>query len=346
MSEILCIDGICSIGRAVPPVLFSAVELCQVIPAREGTLVIARVLESKEKYNRLELISGETVQLQKGGVYVFVLGNRSALDGYVGRVPERVRIGDTLQVLNLGGICGICESYNHTIVGKPFDIQVLGAVGNEQGKAVNISDHAPVHGAHTLTVSQPLIMVYGTCMNVGKTAVACSVIASLTRGGMRVAGAKLTGAGCLKDTLAMRDHGAVATLDLVDAGFTSTVTKKHTVFGAKGLVNTLAQMEVDAIVVEIGDGVISQYHGRNVLFDPEFRCATVLGIACAHDLTGAWGLKVLAQRYHFRLDMMSGRVTDTTSGSGYITDKWRIPAVNALTHTEAFHHMVRTFISR
>jgi len=48
-------------------------------------------------------------------------------------------------------------------------------------------------------------------MNSGKTYAATEIIQQGTRVGLRVAAAKLSGIACLRDTLNMADHGAIAT---------------------------------------------------------------------------------------------------------------------------------------
>ena len=62
----------------------------------------------------------------RGDVIVGALGHRQALFGYSGHVPDKVEAGDVLQVLNIGGVLGICDSINPD-KGRPFDCRVLGA---------------------------------------------------------------------------------------------------------------------------------------------------------------------------------------------------------------------------
>ena len=60
-------------------------------------------------------------------------------------------------------------------------------------------------------------------MNSGKTYAATELIKRATRAGLKVAAAKLSGVACLRDTLNMADHGAVATASFFDCGLPSTV---------------------------------------------------------------------------------------------------------------------------
>ncbi|MGE3496108.1 MAG: hypothetical protein AB7N73_15540, partial [Gemmatimonadales bacterium] len=97
------------------------------IIAAEGYVLAVRILEDKANYNTLEDLSGRMVTLRAGDVLAGTLGTRRALRGYAGDIPSRISVGDTLDVLNLGGILGRCTSVNPDI-GPPFKAEVLGAV--------------------------------------------------------------------------------------------------------------------------------------------------------------------------------------------------------------------------
>lgn len=58
-----------------------------------------------------------------------------------------------------------------------------------------------------MTSNVPLIITTGTSMDSGKTTVAIEITKSLTRMGMKLAGAKLTGVGAMRDLYKMQDYG-------------------------------------------------------------------------------------------------------------------------------------------
>ena len=97
------------------------------IPCEEGVVLVVEVLNNKSTYNTLELTSGRMAKVSRGDVIVGALGHRQALFGYSGHIPDKVEAGDILQVLNIGGVLGICDSVNPD-KGKPFDARVLGCV--------------------------------------------------------------------------------------------------------------------------------------------------------------------------------------------------------------------------
>src|ERR1700737_205790 len=97
------------------------------IPAEEGVVVAVEVLTNKSTYNTLELTSGRMAKVGKGDIVVGALGHRKALFGYSGHIPETLKPGDVIKMLNIGGVLGICDSATPD-KGKPFDCKVLGTV--------------------------------------------------------------------------------------------------------------------------------------------------------------------------------------------------------------------------
>ncbi len=97
------------------------------IPSEEGVIVVVEVLTNKANYNTLELTSGRMAKVNKGDIVVGALGHRKALFGFSGHVPPKLEAGDVIQMLNIGGVLGICDSANPD-KGKPFDCKVLGVV--------------------------------------------------------------------------------------------------------------------------------------------------------------------------------------------------------------------------
>jgi hypothetical protein len=81
----------------------------------------------KSVYDRLELTRRAHGQDQPGDVIAGTLGFRRALKGFVGIVPDSLHVGDTIHVLNLGGVLGLCVGRNPD-VGSPLETEVLGAV--------------------------------------------------------------------------------------------------------------------------------------------------------------------------------------------------------------------------
>jgi hypothetical protein len=306
------------------------------VPARAGTVVAARVLNAKTTYNRLEDVHGRLVALQPGDVIAGALGHRDALYGYSGRVPESVSVGDELQLLNQGGVIGAGAEAAPGI-GEPYQLEILGSVlafphlDRRVGRPANIADAA--HPARELPANgPPLLVLVGTSMDAGKTTAAGVVIADLVRRGKSVAAGKLTGVSLRRDALQMADCGASPSLVFTDFGIVTT-DERNAVPAAHSLVAALDEAEPDAIVLEMGDGLLGTYGVHALLDDPALRGRIAGTLLCAQDPVGAWGgARILSERYDLAPTAVSGRVTDTPAGRRFCTERLGVPGWNALLH--------------
>ncbi|MGH7537424.1 MAG: hypothetical protein ACREMF_02210, partial [Gemmatimonadales bacterium] len=269
--------------------------------------------------------------------------------GYAGEVPAALAAGDLINVLNLGGILGRCTSSNPDI-GPPFRAEVLGAVlafpdlGDRVGRPATIADGA-VPPADRLECPVPVVYVAGTCMNAGKTVAATELVRGLTRSGLRVAAAKLTGVSLMRDALAMQDAGAIAALTFNDVGIASTHAGV-TVATAKGIFNRLAQSKPDVIVAELGDGILGEYGVQDILRDPELMAVAAAHVVCAPDPVGCWGTAELYRKeYGLAITVISGPATDNDVGRQYVRTALDLPAHNALREAAALVAVVRAALA-
>ena len=327
-------------ARLVPDVL-----LGPDVVAEDGYVVAVRILDDKPTYNTVEDVTGRMVRLRAGDVLAGTLGSRRALRGYAGEVPPVIAVGDTLHVLNLGGVLGCCTSANPEI-GPPFRAEVLGAVlafpelGDRVGRPAHILDHA-VPPADSLATAVPVVYVAGTCMNSGKTAAATEIVRGLTRAGLRVAASKLTGVALMRDALSMLDAGAVAALTFNDGGVAAT-RPGETVAVARGLFNRLAASRPDVIVAELGDGILGEYGVQDILEAPDLMGLAAAHVRCASDPVGCWGAAELYRdRYRLPIAVVSGPATDNDVGRAYVETALGLPARNALTQADDLVLVVR-----
>ncbi|MDA1193946.1 MAG: hypothetical protein O2894_02065 [Planctomycetota bacterium] len=310
------------------------------IESRSGQVLVVRALEEKRVYDQVELTSGRMAHVGVGDILVGALGRRDALRGFVGRVPESIKAGDTIHLLNIGGVLGEAVSENRD-VGHSLRVEALGMVTID-GVGVNLADSAlppPPEGARV----PPLIVVSGTCMNSGKTVAACELIAGLSRHGYAVGGAKLTGVAAVRDPLNMVDHGATKVLTFMDCGLPSTAGLVDVAPIAKRVLRSMESQlgdELDVIVAEMGDGIIGQYGVATILRDPEFRSWITAHVMAANDLVAAWGGARWLAENDLNLDVIVGPATDNAVGISYVRDELRIGAANARTDPAAFVAMV------
>src|SRR5512142_1611647 len=318
------------------------------IVAEEGYILAVRILEDKSTYNTVEDTTGRMLSLRAGDVLAGTLGERRALRGYAGVVPERIAVGDVIHVLNLGGILGRCTSASPDI-GPPFDALVLGAIlafpelGDRIGRPAHIKDHA-IPPADRLESTVPVVYVAGTCMNAGKTVAATELVRGLTRGGLRVGAAKLTGVALMRDALSMLDAGASVALTFNDAGAASTHAGM-TIPVAKAIFNRLAALpsgRPDVIVAELGDGILGEYGVQDILHDPELMAVGAVHVMCAPDPVACGGAAELYKNdYRLPITVISGPATDNEVGRKYVRDSLGLPAHNALREAPALVGVVR-----
>jgi hypothetical protein len=303
------------------------------ILASEGYVLAVRILEDKATYNTVEDVTGRMLALRAGDVLAGTLGTRRALRGYAGIVPTHIAVGDTIEVLNLGGILGHCTSVNPDI-GPPFRAEVLGAIlafpalGDRIGRPAHIKDHA-VPPADALESDVPVVYVAGTCMNAGKTVAATELVRGLARSGLKVAGAKLTGVSLMRDALAMMDAGAVAALTFNDVGIASTHAGV-TVATAKGIFNRLAAAKPDVIVAELGDGILGEYGVQDILHDSELMRMGAAYVIAAPDPVACWGAaELMRNEFGLPVTVITGPATDNEVGQVYVQTALGLPAHNA-----------------
>ena len=295
--------------------------------ARAGDVVVVRVLTDNATYNMLELPTGRLAKVNPGDIVAGVLGRRRALKGFVGDVPETVKAGDELHLLNLGGVLGSCSGH-HSSLNDAIKVEVIGLAQNGGESTQNIGDVGfPLR--ERLGPTAPMVVVAGACMNSGKTYAATEIIQLATRNGLRVAAAKLSGIACLRDTLNMADHGAVATASFLDCGLPSTVGVADLSPVAKAIIARLNEGAPDLIVIELGDGILGGYSVESVFEDEELRDAMSALVFCASDYVGAWGGIELFRRRGLKVDVVAGSVTDSKMGEDYIEKEFGVPAANA-----------------
>lgn len=307
------------------------------IPAEEGVLIAVEILNNKARYNTLELTSGRMAALKRGDVIVGALGHRKALFGYSGHLPESVTPGDELQILNLGGVVGICDSVNPT-QGPPFNCRVLGVVlefpflGERVGRPARTGSRELQDPAPSVDTTVPVLAIAGTCMNSGKTAAAAAIISRLTHNGLKIDAFKATGVALRRDILAMQDAGARNVEIFSDYGIVCTTVENASTL-TRHLLNSLSANKPDAIVFELGDGLLGAYGVEAILSDESVRAALSGVVLCANDPVGAWGgVEILRNGFDIDPIAVTGPATDNQVGIDILAQRCNVPAINAMTH--------------
>lgn len=219
-----------------------------------GDLVLARV-DVVGYHSALQLPEGRRKHLFVGDEIIVAYGNRYAPNQFEAVVPRTL---GPCQLAAAGGVAGKVLSWHAGLSKSATQITPLGLLTNPSGDPVNLRDHAlpvvePLVAAHP-----PTLAVVGTAMDSGKTQTAAYLVKGLTLAGRRVGFAKVTGTGSGGDTWLLKDAGADPVLDFTDAGLASTYLVAPAVMRRVflTLLSHLARSGVDAIVLEIADGVL------------------------------------------------------------------------------------------
>ncbi|MFQ5756029.1 MAG: DUF1611 domain-containing protein [Acidiferrobacterales bacterium] len=271
-----------------------------------GDLVLARVAEIGQ-HTKLELVSGRRATLYIGDEVVVCYGNRYAPDQFEAVVPDSLK---PCQLVAAGGVAArmLCK---HTRLKPPTAIAPLGMLADTHGRRLNLRDY---------TVRKPLstrarpftVAVVGTAMNAGKTTSAAHLVRGLTRSGLRVGTAKVTGTGAGGDVWMMSDAGAYEAVDFTDAGYASTYCAgaRQTQDILTTLASYLGSLEVETIVLEVADGLL-QHETATLLRSPDFMAHVDGVVFAASDAMGAVAGVQWLQRHGVNVLAVSGALTSS-----------------------------------
>jgi len=287
----------------------------------------------------VELADGREVPLTPGDFVIGALGSRFATLEATGSW-EDVRADGVFHLLSGGGIFGRVRSISSLLVPlvqlrytghamdgaekrtmqgcarrfPPASVSSEAEAGAGASTSVGtrgISGTPPgSEGSGAMAGGTPVVLLTGSSMSAGKTTAARVVVRRLRAMGLRVVAAKLTGAGRYRDILAMRDAGAEAIFDFVDAGLPSTHCPAPDFRAAA--VRILAGIEnvgADVAVIEIGASPLEPYNGTSAV--ALLRDRIRFHILCASDPYAVVGV---LQAYGVVPDLVTGTTSNTEAG--------------------------------
>jgi len=273
------------------------------IPAA-GDLVLATVL-AVGQHSRLESTQGRRMHLYEGDEIVVAFGQRYAPDQFEAVVPDDLGPCD---LVASGGVAGRTLS-RHASVRRPTRIEPIGLISDKSGATLNLSRFAL--GERTVPQERPrVVAVAGSSMNAGKTTTASSLIHGLTRAGLKVEAAKLTGTGSGPDVWSMLDAGARSVLDFTDMGHASTAGLGFDVIErtAMSLIGHCCAKGPDVVVLELADGLF-QRETAALLEADAFRSAVDGIVFASGDALGALAGKEWLERRGHRILGLSGQMS-------------------------------------
>lgn len=290
-----------------------------------GDYVEAEVVgESTELYH-VEDTAGAMHDVRAGDRIIGAFGHRAATLEGVGSWKD-IRDG-RMQAMTSAGLFGTFTSLS-TFLPAPLALEYVGHVVRN-GRKVRMSEFAlkSLHGRF----ATPTILLVGTSMSAGKTATGTFVVSDLSRRGLDIIGAKLTGAGRYRDILSFEAAGATAIMDFVDAGLPSTIVDEDEFRDAiRHVLFAIDERQPDFLVAEAGASPLEPYNGEAAI--DELGSNVACTILCASDPYAVLGVQTA---FGLVPDIVSGPATTTSAGRELVTRLTGVPACNILDQESA-----------
>ena len=273
---------------------------------RSGDLVLARV-DLLGHHGALQLVTGRRRTLFPGDEVVVAYGHRYASGQFESQVPESM---GPCHLVAGGGLASRARSWHDKISRGPTEITPIGLVADSRGRRMNLRDYA-LEPVRSVSGRRPTaIAVVGTSMDSGKTQTCAHLVRGLIAGGSRIGYAKITGTGAGGDYWLLHDAGADPVLDFTDIGYPSTymLSTQDVVAALRSLVDQVANHGVDAMVLEIADGIL-QGETTALLEDPAFSEIVSGIVLAAYDSMGAAAGYQWLQKRNMSCLALSGMLT-------------------------------------
>lgn len=285
-----------------------------------GDYVVGEVTGTPTELYNIENCDGEMIPVLPGNHVIGALGVRAATLEGVGSWRD-VKLGK-MEALTNAGLFGVFTSISRFLP-DPISLDYVGHIQRE-GDKVRMRDFALECQDYDFDV--PVIMLIGTSMSAGKTLTGTLVCEVLSEAGLRVIGAKITGAGRYKDIISFRNAGAVEIYDFVDVGLPSTVVDEQVFRDAiRPLLCHIASRQPDYVVVEAGASPLEPYNGDAAV--DMLRKSLVCKIVCASDPYAVVGVQ---KAFRFKPDLITGPATNTSAAIDLVDKLTGVPAINIL----------------
>ena len=281
--------------------------------------VLCEVTDAADGRIKVELQNGRMIEVMKSQLLVGALGSRHATLEATGSW-ELVGIDGHMQLLTGAGLFGKLTSKS-IFMPRVLELTYRGHLSRD-GRIARMSDY--VKPVPDRPFHLPVVIFFGTSMSAGKTTAMRVIARQLKREGLRVVGAKVTGAGRYKDILSVYDAGADEVFDFMDVGLPSSICDPDVYRPAlRQLLNRLAATEADVAVIEIGASPLEPYNGDIAI--QELTPHVCLSVLCASDPYAVLGVM---KSFGFQPDLVSGIATNTLGGIELVEKLCKVRAFN------------------
>jgi len=296
-----------------------------------GDYVVGELIDASG-YHTIEMPSGRMMEVAEGDLIVGAFGARSATIEACGDWREIA--GDEFQALTPAGLFGQLTSVS-PFLGKLLSLRYAGHVQRDGAK---LTMKSVLKSAPEASLDAPVVLITGTSMSSGKTLSGRLIVRLLSQLGLRVVGAKLTGAARYHDVLSYSDAGAVKVFDFVDAGLPSTVTDPADFQQALSrLLSLIAAEKPDVLVAEAGASPLEPYNGKTAieLLGDRVR----FNVLCASDPYAVVGV---ASAFNRQPDIVAGGSANTSAAIDLVRKLTGLTAMNLL--RKASHEPLRELL--
>ena len=286
-----------------------------------GDYVVGEVLDTRGTLDEIELAGGRIVKVMEGDLVVGAWGRRVATLEAVGEW-QAIDDSGNFDALTAAGLFGKTTSLS-PFLPTPMRLRYRGHV-------VRGGDKVTMRGClgerEILELTAPIVLIVGTSMSSGKTMSGRVIVHLLSQMGLRVVGAKLTGAARYRDMLSFGDAGASAVYDFVDAGLPSSAVDESTYREALPyLLSLIAAERPDVVVAEAGASPLEPYNGA--VAKEMIRDNVKFKLLCAQDPYAVVGVQHAFQRSP---DLVAGGAANTDAAIALVRRLADLPALNLM----------------
>ncbi|NNL15929.1 MAG: hypothetical protein HKO81_04725 [Flavobacteriaceae bacterium] len=286
-----------------------------------GDYVVCKILNAGSSLLKIELQSGRMRGVIGGECVVGALGERFATLEATG-TWKKVEEDMIMTVLTGAGLIGKLTSKS-AFIPNMIKVKYLGHA-TRNGKKITMDDF--VKPIKSIPFNTPVILFVGTSMSAGKTTSARIVTNLLKQANLKVVGAKISGAGRFKDILAVKDVGADAVIDFVDAGLPSTICPRNVYLSKlKHIKNFISNVDPDFAVIEVGASPLEPYNGDLAIEAIKDQIKFI--ILCAADPYGVYGI---IKAFNLKPDIVTGVATNTLAGRNLVENLCDVKALNII----------------
>lgn len=286
-----------------------------------GDYVAATVIFPGSGTLKIELANGRMVAVMKGDILIGSLGVRHATLEATG-TWKAVKADGMMHALTGAGLFGKLTSKS-AFIPEIIKVQYFGHV-YDKGEKATMQRYAARGSSQKLAIS--VVLFVGTSMSAGKTTAARIFTRALKRKGLKVVGAKLTGAGRYRDILTVKDAGADTVFDFVDVGLPSSICPEAEYQQALGhLLGLISDTRADIAVIEIGASPLEPYNGDTAI--KAIKDQVRFSVLCASDPYAVYGVM---KSFNFYPDLVTGIATNTLAGIELIEKLCQVKALNII----------------